>query len=137
MADAKRDNNYVTVLLGTSNADDATPIRVYADPATQRLLVDINLVTHTAVGDGRLTVTTAGTRVQFASQACKKVIITAEIDNTDAVVVGGSTVVGALATRRGAPLFTGSSITVDISNMNLLYLDSVVDTEGVTFVYLS
>lgn len=41
MADAKRDDNYVPTLLGTSNADGTTPVNIWADPTTHRLLVDI------------------------------------------------------------------------------------------------
>lgn len=35
---AERDQNYVTTLLAVSNADGASPVRVYADPVTHRLL---------------------------------------------------------------------------------------------------
>lgn len=38
---AKRDENRVTTILGTSSTDAITPIPVYADPTTHRLLVDI------------------------------------------------------------------------------------------------
>lgn len=41
MADARRDGNSVPTLLGVSNADGATPVAVYADPTTHRLLVDV------------------------------------------------------------------------------------------------
>lgn len=34
MANAKRDQNSVTVTLGTSNADGATPLNVTVDPTT-------------------------------------------------------------------------------------------------------
>lgn len=37
---ASRDQNFVTTLLGVSNADGTTPITIYADPTTHRLLVD-------------------------------------------------------------------------------------------------
>ncbi len=40
MADAKRDGNFVPTLIGVSNSDGLTPIVVYADPVTHRLLVD-------------------------------------------------------------------------------------------------
>ncbi len=40
MAQAPRDQNRIPTLLGTSNADGITPIPVYADPVTHRLLVD-------------------------------------------------------------------------------------------------
>jgi hypothetical protein len=72
-------------------------------------------------GDGRKTVATAGTREQFSSQACKYVVITAETDNTDVVVIGGDTVVAALATRQGIPLYPAQSIILQVSNLNLLY----------------
>lgn len=39
MADAKRDNNYVTTLIAVSNVDGTTPVTLYADPITHRLLV--------------------------------------------------------------------------------------------------
>lgn len=37
MANAKRDENYITSILGVSNADGTTPVVVYADPSTHRL----------------------------------------------------------------------------------------------------
>lgn len=40
MANASRDENSVPTLLGASSADGKTPVRVYADPTTHRLLVD-------------------------------------------------------------------------------------------------
>ncbi len=40
MANAYRDENSVPTLIAASNADGKTPVRVYADPATHRLLVD-------------------------------------------------------------------------------------------------
>ena len=40
MDNASRDKNFVTTLLGVSNVDGVTPIKVYADETTHRLLVD-------------------------------------------------------------------------------------------------
>lgn len=40
MADASRDNNFVPTLLAASSSDGSTPVRVYADPSTHRLLVN-------------------------------------------------------------------------------------------------
>lgn len=40
MANARRDNNFVPTLLGVSSTDGSTPVTVYADPTTHRLLVD-------------------------------------------------------------------------------------------------
>ncbi len=41
MADAYRDQNSVPTLIASSNVDGKTPVRVWADPVTHRLLVDV------------------------------------------------------------------------------------------------
>ena len=92
----------------------------------------------TGIGDGRKTVTTAGSREALAgSTVAEVVIITAETDNTGYVVVGGATVVAALATRRGIPLNAGDSVTLEIDNLADVYLDVTISGEGVTFLYLT
>lgn len=92
----------------------------------------------TSVGDGRTVVTTAGTRVPLAaSTACKKVDITAETDNTGIIVVGGTTVVAALATRQGIPLNAGDTYSIEIDNLNDINLDSTVSTDGVTYTWFN
>lgn len=40
MGNAARDENRITTLLGVSSADGVTPVTIYADPTTHRLLVD-------------------------------------------------------------------------------------------------
>jgi hypothetical protein len=40
VAEAKRDQNYVTVRLATSNADGVTPLNITADPVSHRLQTD-------------------------------------------------------------------------------------------------
>lgn len=42
MAQAYRDQNSIPTLIAASNVDGFTPIRVYADPVTHRLLVDVS-----------------------------------------------------------------------------------------------
>ena len=37
---AERDGNFVPTLLGVSNVDGVSTVKVYADPTTHRLLVD-------------------------------------------------------------------------------------------------
>lgn len=39
--EAKRDKNRIATLLGVSNVDGETPITLWADPVTHRLLVDL------------------------------------------------------------------------------------------------
>lgn len=55
MSTASRDGNFVPTLLGVSNADGLTPITIYADPVTHRLLVDISLGGGDVVGPASAT----------------------------------------------------------------------------------
>jgi len=93
---------------------------------------------NTRIYDGRKVVAAVGTAECLVSEStpCRVVIITAETNNTGVIVVGGSTVVSTLASRRGTPLLTGESITIDISNLNKIYLDTTVNGDGVTYTYL-
>lgn len=91
----------------------------------------------TLSGDGRKTVTTAGTRVALATTTpAKWVHITAEADNTGLVVVGlAGTVVAALGTRRGTPLAAGEDIVLPIADLADVGLDVTVSGDGVTYTY--
>jgi hypothetical protein len=85
--------------------------------------------------DGRQTVPVAGTRVTLSPTpvAVAEVTITAEADNTGAVVVGGDTCVAALATRQGTPLNAGDAYALAIDDLQKVYLDAVVASDGVTW----
>jgi len=86
---------------------------------------------------GRKTITTAGTAEQIISSALsiQKVIITAETDNTGIIVVGDSGVVASLSTRKGIPLSAGQSITLLLSDLSKVWLDTTVNGDGVTYLY--
>ena len=90
------------------------------------------------VSDGNRTVT-AGTALPLitASTPCKKLTVTALPNNTDLIVVGGQTVVASSDNRRGHTLFAGSAITLEIDNVNKIFIDSIVTGEGVSFIYLN
>lgn len=91
---------------------------------------------NSGVGDGRKTVTTAGTAVALASStACESVCVTALSTNTGTVVVGASTVVAAAGTRRGTPLAANESVTFNVGDLSKIYVDSTVNGEGVSFSY--
>lgn len=130
-----RSANQVTSLHAKSNAADDADVILYADPTTRRLLVDAlaSLAGNSTIGDGSQNVTTAGTRVQLSSSsvACKKVHIQAKVGNTGSIYVGGSTV----ASTRGVELLPLATITLTVSNLNLVYLDSSVNGEGVIYTY--
>jgi len=92
------------------------------------------------LGEGRKIVTTAATAVALVSSslAVDYVIITAEtgtVANTGYITVGDSSVIGADATRTGHPLAAGDSVTLYDVDLQEVYIDATVSTEGVTFVY--
>ena len=92
---------------------------------------------YTNIQDNNQTVTTAGTRVQLNTTAirCSKVTITARISNAGEVVVGGSTVVAAVATRRGTTLFQGDSVTLYVNDLSKIYVDAVTSGDRVEYTY--
>lgn len=90
----------------------------------------------TGIGDGRKVVAEAGTAVAIAaSTSARWVTITAETDNTGTIVVGGSSVVAALSTRRGTPLSPGDTASIPCDDLADIYIDATVTGDGVTFTY--
>jgi hypothetical protein len=87
---------------------------------------------------GRQTVTTAGTAVQLSTDQTRviEVAIQAETDNTGLIVVGDSSVVASLSTRKGIALAAGDAITLNVSQLTQVFLDTTVNTDGVTFLVL-
>ena len=83
-------------------------------------------------------VTTAGTGVNFASQVIPdgyEVKIKAKSTNTDKVYIGSSEAIAEGKEALGAEsLSPKDSITLKISNLNLLWIDSEVSGEGVTIL---
>ncbi len=90
------------------------------------------------VNDGRQAISVAGTRVALASASspAKKVIVQAEGANVYPLTVGGLNVIHAQSTRRGALLYALDSVTLEISDLNTVYIDGPYAGEGVTFVYM-
>jgi len=138
MANAPRDDNYVPVLLATSSTDGATPVAVFANATTQRLLVDAltSLVGNATLVDGRKTVSTAGSAEALGSTTTvKKVTVQAFEANTDAVAVGASTVVAASGSERGMILLPFQSFDFTNDDLADIFVDSRVNGEGVSFTY--
>ena len=91
-----------------------------------------------AIGNGRKIVAASATAERLAGETmCSAVCITAETYNTGVIVVGGSAVIAALATRQGTPLAAGDSMELSISNLSGIWLDTTVDWDGVTFTYIN
>lgn len=86
--------------------------------------VTANPTTPTALAAFITTVTTAGTRVQLASNSVTGVILQAPSTNTGNVFIGGSTV---SSTSYGAELQPGQSTSVAIDNTNKIYIDAATN----------
>lgn len=89
------------------------------------------------IQDGRKVVAAAGTAeaLEDSPHEVEVVIIAAETNNTGVIVVGASTVVAALATRRGIPRNAGDPITLYFVDLNKVYLDATVSGDGVTYLF--
>lgn len=119
--------------VGTDVKLAADAISVNGETAYRQI---VHVGGYTIVGDGRKTVTAAGTREALGSvTTCRKVTVQAELDNTGVVVVGGSSCVATLASRRGLALEAGDSEDFYVLELADLYLDVTVSGDGVTYVY--
>ena len=106
MAQAPRDGNRIPTLLGVSNADGTTPVTVYADPTTHRLLVDL------PVSDGTVTSVSVVSANGFAGTVATPTTtpaITLTTTVNSPVLAGNGTAISAATT-------TGSGSTVVLSN---------------------
>lgn len=81
---------------------------------------------------GKTTVTTAGTRVVLATSASVNsgVVVKALASNTGLIYVGNSTV----ASTNGFQLSAGDTVTIITASLANVYIDSAVNTEGVTWL---
>ncbi len=98
MANAYRDENSIPTLIAASNADGFTPVRVYADPVTHRLLVDIS------GGSGTVTDVSVATANGFAG--------TVATSTTTPVITLTTTVTGILK-GNGTAISAGTASDVD------------------------
>lgn len=90
----------------------------------------------TGIFDGRQRTASAGTPVKLvpSPMTCRSVIVSPITVNTKEVVVGGASVVVATGARTGITLTASSpAVTIPISDLSKLYVDSLAVGEGVTF----
>ncbi len=87
-----------------------------------------------SVGHGSVTIATAGVPEQLSvvSIPCTRVWVQANKANAGIVSVGGATVV---AGNDGHVLFPTQGAWFEVSNLNLLYVDSTSSADGVTYFY--
>jgi hypothetical protein len=118
-------------VLGVDGSDSV----VFAH-ATRGVRVDL---AGSAVFSVRKTIATAGTPAQLttSSSPCKSVYVVALPTNTARVAIGGSAVDAADVTFNGIPLDPMQGVSIDVSDTNLVYLDVLVDGNGVSMTLLS
>lgn len=97
-------------------------------------IAGVQILPYSIVGNGKKTVTTAGTRVQLASStATKSITVRALAANTGLIYIGTS----AVSSANGFQLSKDDSVSVDLDNLSKLWIDSSVNGEGVTYIYLA
>jgi hypothetical protein len=87
---------------------------------------------------GRKTVTAAATAEALSTSNSRiiSVVIQALPSNTNEVVVGDSSVVAAVGTRKGLALNPGESLVLNIDQLSDVYLDVETNGEGVSYLAL-
>jgi len=84
-------------------------------------------------GSFKAVVSSAGTRVQLDDNTCSSCTIRSEASNTGLIFVGNKLV----SSSNGFELSAGESISVDIKNTNLIYIDAAVNTDGVSVFWVN
>ena len=101
-----------------------------------QLKVAVDVITGGA--DGVTTVSSAGTDVVLGGDvACKKIDIQAQTDNTGLIAVGFTGVDATEATGTGVIFYAGDTYSLEMVNLNLIYIDSTVSGEGVRYTYFT
>lgn len=126
--DAATQTTLALIKAKTDNIDVALSTRT--KPADQQHVIVDSQVAPTSIVNGKTTVSTAGTRVQLSSNTCLSITLKALSANTGTIYVGNSSV----ASTNGFELLAGDTVSLDISNTNVVYIDSSVNGEGVTWL---
>lgn len=140
MANAKRDDNRVPTLLAVSNVDGVTPVVLYADPVTHRLLVDagtgLGTVTSVSVvsangfaGSVADSTTTPAITISTTVTGLLKgngTAISAAVANTDYQSPISLTTTG----TSGAATFNGTTLNIPQYQAAGTYVTSVSGTSG-------
>ena len=87
---------------------------------------------------GRKAVAAHGTAEQLVATAthCFKIDLSADLGNTNPVVLGGSQVVAAAGSQKGIVLIPGNApLTIIVDDVSKIYVDSQIDGDAVCFTY--
>ena len=92
---------------------------------------DVEITGHSTIGHGSNTDVGTSAEVLTSSTACKHVDIMAATANTGIIYVGGSGV----TTATGIALYAGDVYSLDIDDLNDVYVIASVNGEDVQWVY--
>lgn len=122
MANAYRDENSVPTLIGVSNADGFTPVRIYADPVTHRLLVDAS------GGSGTVTSVSVVTANGFAGTVANATTTPAITLTTTVtgILIGNGTAISAASPSTDYAAFAFK--TISVATQSDVVADSPIDT---------
>ena len=97
------------------------------------ILNGVNILPYTINGNGVTTVPSPGTAVQLASNtATASITIRALSTNTGRIYVGTSSV----SSANGFQLSASETVSLDLNNLNKIYLDADNSSEGVSYIYI-
>jgi hypothetical protein len=92
---------------------------------------------YSIIGSGKKIITTAGVKETLVSSStpCKEVLVMALPTNTGEIWVGDANV--SASDKIGIVLYKGDAISIQIDNLQKIYLDATVDGDGVSFIYVN
>lgn len=95
---------------------------------------DVNLVPLKRISSyGQETVTTSGTEVQLvaSSTPCSSIVIKALSTNTGSIAIGSNS---SVTVSNGFLLVANESVSLDLDNVQDVYIDTTVNGEGVSWI---
>jgi len=113
----------------TDDASNALKVKLVGGATID--IGDVEITGHSTIGHGSNTDVGTSAEVLTSSTACKHVDIMAAIANTGIIYVGGSGV----ASSTGIALYAGDVYSLDIDNLNDVYVLASVNGEDVQWVY--
>lgn len=126
------DDNRRTFLTALSYLDGQTAVPLYGDPSTHELLVETTVSTGALPGtlrNGQQTVTTSAVALP-AGALTQGVILESLSTNTVSIFIGNSSV----TTSNGTELTPGSSVSVAVNNINLIYVICASSSPIITWI---
>jgi len=92
---------------------------------------DVEITGHSTIASGQNDTVGTSAEVLTSSTPCKHVDLMASVANTGIIYVGGSGVTAAT----GIALYSGDVYSLDIDNLNDIYVMATVDGENIQFTY--